>query len=428
MTGVFINYRRADSRDVTMRIVDHLVREFGEDHVFVDTEDIEYGSSFPEVIERALASADSLVAIIGPEWEDIADSQGRRRLDNPDDFVRKEIAHALARGIRVVPVLVRGAGVPAADRLPSDIADLVNRNAIELGAKTFRADLDRLVETLRGPDIPLLGFWSFAGAAFGRMLSSVLWETGKISQSGTLKLWSALSSATLYGAIALGILWSLRKVLGLEVERVLQAVLFVMLGAGAAGALYDTLAQSVESNVIRMGPDSAIQWGLITVGLLYGTKAVSGLSYKRILLSTVWVAMAACLGGLGRYLLRDFADAFIGITLVRKSIPSIPFWVSLITASLIIFKRDIKISLREIVIIIPFVMLGSFLGALVGELIRTVGGVTQTVGGDQGGQIIIQGIASGLFYSILAIAVSYGWKRARSKPIVIRSAAHEVQK
>jgi hypothetical protein len=43
---------------------------------------------------------------------------GTRRLDDPDDFVRLELEAALARGIRVIPVLVDRAPLPRSDSLP----------------------------------------------------------------------------------------------------------------------------------------------------------------------------------------------------------------------------------------------------------------------------------------------------------------------
>src|SRR5262249_42420918 len=65
-----------------------------------------------------VAPCDVFLAVIGPNWLDAKDDSGRRRFDNPDDFVTIEIAAALARNIRVIPVLVDGARTPKADRLP----------------------------------------------------------------------------------------------------------------------------------------------------------------------------------------------------------------------------------------------------------------------------------------------------------------------
>jgi len=77
------------------------------------------------------------------------DSNGRRRIDDPQDFVRLETASALRREIPVVPVLVQGARMPSADQLPPDLADLAYRNAVELTHARWDSDLQVLVTALR---------------------------------------------------------------------------------------------------------------------------------------------------------------------------------------------------------------------------------------------------------------------------------------
>jgi hypothetical protein len=96
-----------------------------------------------------------LLAILGPNWLNAKDESGQRRLDNPADYVRVEIAAALARKIRVVPVLIDGARVPKADELPDDLKPLVRRNAIELRNSQFARDADALADHIllaRPPD------------------------------------------------------------------------------------------------------------------------------------------------------------------------------------------------------------------------------------------------------------------------------------
>ena len=83
---------------------------------------IEPGVDFAEEIFRAVAACKVLLAIIGPTWLTAADERGRRRLDDPDDIVRLEIEAALARGVRVIPILVEGAVMPAREDLPESLA------------------------------------------------------------------------------------------------------------------------------------------------------------------------------------------------------------------------------------------------------------------------------------------------------------------
>ena len=73
--------------------------------MFKDIDSIQLGDDFVEVITRAVGSCDVLLALIGNEWATMTDEHGRRRLDNPDDFVRLEIEAALTRRVLVIPVL-----------------------------------------------------------------------------------------------------------------------------------------------------------------------------------------------------------------------------------------------------------------------------------------------------------------------------------
>jgi DNA repair exonuclease SbcCD ATPase subunit len=86
---------------------------------------------------------------IGPNWLNAKDERGRRRFDNPDDYVTIEIAAALARNIRVIPVLVDGASIPKADKLPDSLKPLVRRNAVEIRNTQFGRDAEALVNKIR---------------------------------------------------------------------------------------------------------------------------------------------------------------------------------------------------------------------------------------------------------------------------------------
>ena len=81
---------------------------------------------------------------------DIADAEGRRRLDDPEDMVRIEVESALQRGKQVIPVLVQGATMPADEALPATLSALAFRMASPLRPDPdFRTDLLRLVDALR---------------------------------------------------------------------------------------------------------------------------------------------------------------------------------------------------------------------------------------------------------------------------------------
>lgn len=150
MDGIFISYRRDDSAGYAGRLYDRLVAHFGAERVFMDVEGIEPGLDFVEAIEVAVGSCRVLIAVIGDEWTTTTDASGRRRLDDPNDFIRLETGSALQRGIRVVPVLVGGAVMPLATDLPEELKSLTRRQAIEINHKQWEASTGELIRTLEG--------------------------------------------------------------------------------------------------------------------------------------------------------------------------------------------------------------------------------------------------------------------------------------
>jgi hypothetical protein len=131
-TKIFINYRREDGAALAGRIYDWLEREFGHDQIFMDVDAIRLGVNYITALNEEVAKCDVLIALIGRNWLDARDEAGNRRLDNPDDFVRNEIATALQRQIPVIPILVDGTKVPKANQLPSDIQELAQRQGLEV--------------------------------------------------------------------------------------------------------------------------------------------------------------------------------------------------------------------------------------------------------------------------------------------------------
>jgi tetratricopeptide (TPR) repeat protein len=149
MSGqIFISYRREDASHPAGRLYDHLLARFPKSRIFMDIDNLDPGEDFVEAIETSVGSCDALIAVIGRRWLDSSNEEGNRRLENPDDFVRLEIATALKRGIRVIPVLVDGAVMPRLTLLPTELQPLVRRQAIEVSHTRFGADSERLIEAL----------------------------------------------------------------------------------------------------------------------------------------------------------------------------------------------------------------------------------------------------------------------------------------
>jgi hypothetical protein len=159
--GIFVSYRRHETRDFAGRLADRLADRFGEGRVFIDVNTIEPGVDFAEEISRAVDACAVLVAIIGPEWLTAADAQGRRRLDDPNDLVRLEIEAALARDVRVIPILAGDAIMPSRADLPESLAGLARRNALRIHHESFHSDAGRLISAIEhvlpDGDVPAAG-------------------------------------------------------------------------------------------------------------------------------------------------------------------------------------------------------------------------------------------------------------------------------
>ena len=146
---IFISYRRDDAAGYARALNDELTRSFGADRVFIDVDDINAGQPFSEVIQRSVGDSAVLLALIGKRWRGERDGAPPRLFD-AGDFVRQEVAAALAKGLRVIPVLLDGTPMPEPAQLPAELQPLAGRNALELDNARFAADLAHLVSQVRG--------------------------------------------------------------------------------------------------------------------------------------------------------------------------------------------------------------------------------------------------------------------------------------
>jgi len=153
--GVFINYRGVDSHSYGALLYAELSRCFGAELVFLDSESIPAGADFPGELVARVRGCAVLLAVIGPRWLGAADVAGRWRIDDPRDWVRRELAEAFAAGVRVVPVLTDGADLPGEAELPAEIAGLGRCQFRRLRHREASADLERLRADLAGA-VPVL--------------------------------------------------------------------------------------------------------------------------------------------------------------------------------------------------------------------------------------------------------------------------------
>lgn len=152
--AVFLSYRRADSAGYAGRLGDDLSRRFGASAVFRDVESIAAGSDFVAMLERAVARARVVLVLIGPDWVNAGGDGHGRRIDHPDDHVRREVELALEdAGVVVVPVLFGGATVPDEAALPPSLRRLSRLQAVEMSDRRWDYDLAQLEKILEGAGV-----------------------------------------------------------------------------------------------------------------------------------------------------------------------------------------------------------------------------------------------------------------------------------
>ena len=182
--AIFISYRRDDSEGEAGRLFDDLTRAFGNDAVFMDVVGIKPGVDFRKAIEDNVASCGVLLAIVGPAWASIIGADGKRRLEDPNDFVALEIASALRREVPVIPVLVHDAKMPSGDLLPESLKSFAFRNSVELSHARWNSDVALLEEALKAYVKPARDRHARAGACDGAGAASGAASSGGIGHRG----------------------------------------------------------------------------------------------------------------------------------------------------------------------------------------------------------------------------------------------------
>jgi hypothetical protein len=144
-SGVFISYRRDEAAAYAGRLYDRLAARFGREKVFLDMENVGWGEDFVDIITAAAESCAVMIVLVSRGW-----ARGAGEKTGADDYVRLEVATALGRKVRVIPILIQGAALPAPKELPEDLAPLVRRNALALSDSRWERDVEDLIKTLEG--------------------------------------------------------------------------------------------------------------------------------------------------------------------------------------------------------------------------------------------------------------------------------------
>jgi hypothetical protein len=143
--GIFISYRRDEASAYAGRLYDRLAARFGREKIFLDAQNVGWGEDFIEVITEAAESCAVMIVLVGRQWVRGPDAHAES-----GDYVRLEVAKALGRKIRVIPILIQGASLPTAPELPEDLSPLLRRNALALSDARWERDVEDLTKTLEG--------------------------------------------------------------------------------------------------------------------------------------------------------------------------------------------------------------------------------------------------------------------------------------
>lgn len=166
MKKIFISYRRQDSAIFTGRVFDRLIQYYGDESVFLDIDSIPSAADFPQVLTASIAQCGVFLAIVGHKWlGDDDQKSGQRRIDDPADFVRRELEQALQKSKPVIPIYF-GERLPlVAGELPDTLKPLATANAIEVDVgKDFDHHMTRLRKEVNRyilPSLPQLAFHNF---------------------------------------------------------------------------------------------------------------------------------------------------------------------------------------------------------------------------------------------------------------------------
>jgi pterin-4a-carbinolamine dehydratase len=147
--SIFISYRRTDSQHAVFAIADRLRWTFGPDEVFLDRSVIKPGDEWPESLGRGVNRAKVVLPVIGESWLTTADEWGRRRIDDENDWVRREIGAALAanaeKGTAIIPVLLETAKRLRSEAFDSKLQRLAEFEPVSLTADKWEAGLETLI-------------------------------------------------------------------------------------------------------------------------------------------------------------------------------------------------------------------------------------------------------------------------------------------
>lgn len=149
-TRIFISYRTVDGVDKATALSRDLGRIFGAGAVFLDKDDLRGGSDWREEIGRTLQSQPILLLLATPMLFEAKSDDGRPRIADPADPVRRELEAALEVGAHIIPVMCDGlSALPDTTQLPPSFQRLCGLTWRKLRAYDWNHDIERLAADLR---------------------------------------------------------------------------------------------------------------------------------------------------------------------------------------------------------------------------------------------------------------------------------------
>jgi hypothetical protein len=117
----------------------------------MDESAISPGQTWPREIPEAILGCQAMLVIVGKYWLAAPGAvPGSRRLDDPGDWVRREVEEGLARTeAAVIPVLVDGASMPQRGDLPPSLQPLCDRQAFSLPGDNLDREVGTLIDGIR---------------------------------------------------------------------------------------------------------------------------------------------------------------------------------------------------------------------------------------------------------------------------------------
>lgn len=145
--GVFISYRRDDSRLWALLLYAVVAERIGSDRVFLDSVNIPFGDDYEQYVRRELPGYGLALVLMGPDWRGER-ADGRPRIEDANDLYRIEIELALAHDLTILPVVLEGLTPPHATDMPASIATVRKLNMYELSAAKFEQEHPRLLDAI----------------------------------------------------------------------------------------------------------------------------------------------------------------------------------------------------------------------------------------------------------------------------------------